>query len=207
MSLKVVSLNDLLNSMSEKEVSDFLTSFSSMKKSDGSIHDVEFFLKNKALEFEKCEITRTHLVLSTYRKKICIVGYYSLSNKPLTMSKSDWNNLSKSARKKFYSYGTLDETENEYKIPGILIGQLAKNFSDEILNANLISGRDILELAFQSIREINRLIASGKVIYLHCDDNEKIKKFYMNAGFKEYGIDRSNGLIIMVMSLKSVIQN
>lgn len=65
-----------------------------------------------------------------------------------------------------------------------LIGQLGKNYCDA--NDWLICGDDLLQMALQKIIEIKKL-SGGKVVFLECEDEEKILNFYKQNGFEVFG--------------------
>lgn len=53
-----INLCDLIDSLGESKVKSILSSFSSPQN-----EDVEFFIKNKAIEFSKQGLAQTHLVI------------------------------------------------------------------------------------------------------------------------------------------------
>lgn len=61
-----------------------------------------------------------------------------------------------------------------------LIAQLSKNFADG--NDTLISGVEILEMDCNKLKEAQKEIG-GRIIYLECEDKEKLKRFYEDYGF------------------------
>lgn len=125
MALQVVQLYDMLQSgRREEEIKQILLSFCSLRIGD-KIHDVEDFLHNKAIQFEKNDIARTYLVFSSYRGSPVLVGYYSLSNKPLIISRKNFCRFSTSLKKRLLGLGHKTQREN-YEIKGYLLGQLGK---------------------------------------------------------------------------------
>lgn len=60
---------------------------------------MEYFLHSKAIQFEKMAISTTYLIFSELEDDIILAGYFSIANKPLTMSKRIFNKLSNSQRK------------------------------------------------------------------------------------------------------------
>ena len=79
----VVSLDDLL-ALGVDEVKAIVADFVSIEQGD-SPHDVELFLKTKAIDFERTAIATTYLVFDEATN--ILLGFFSLANKPLTMSK------------------------------------------------------------------------------------------------------------------------
>lgn len=72
----------------------------------------------------------------------------------------------------------------EYIIPAPLIGQLGKNF-DNGYN-KLISGDALLKMAVDKVRQMQN-IGGGNIVYLECEDKEKLVKFYSDNGFVNFG--------------------
>lgn len=181
LSLNVISLTTLLEASPVEEVKDLLYTFDCGQLSSGA-NDVEDFIRNKSIEFEKVDIARTYLVLSTYQGKPFLAGYFAISNKPLVVPKKSFRKLSKSFQKKLMAFGHKTDMEY-YKMQGYLLGQLGKNRSPISKVANAATGTDLLSLAYQKVLEAKAL-AGGKVLHLECEDNLKIITFYESCGFK-----------------------
>ena len=67
--------------------------------------DVEFFLHCKAIEFARQGIAQTQLVVTSYKDKPVLVGYFTLSNKVLEMPRK---NISKNVAKKVNRFAMAD---------------------------------------------------------------------------------------------------
>lgn len=197
MALEIVQLLDMIKSgRSEEEIKQILLSFRSIRINE-KVHDVEYFLHNKAIEFEKHDISRTYLVFSTYQGRPVLVGYYSLSNKPLVISKRNFCKFSTALKKKLLGLGHKTESDN-YEVKGYLLGQLGKNYTAEALATRSVRGADLLELATQTMLKIHKL-AGGRIFYLECDDVENLKRFYSSQGFREIENFKSdNGYCIFI---------
>jgi len=181
--LTVISLNDLLKSDSTlEEINTLLFSFECKSLSHGA-SDVEEFLHTKAVNFEKMDMARTYLVLSEYKNKPYLAGYFAISPKPLVIPKRQFAKLSTSQKKKLMGFGHRTDMKN-YECKGYLLGQLGKNYSEVAKKANQLSGRDLLTLAYGKIKEVYAIIG-GRILYLECEDNEKIKNFYRDNGFRQ----------------------
>lgn len=201
MALEIVQLYDMIRSgRREEEIRQILLSFCSLQNGN-QIHDVEDFLHNKAIEFEKNDIARTYLVFSSYKGFPVLVGYYSLSNKPLIISKKNYCKFSTSLKKKLMGFGHKTQRDN-YEIKGYLLGQLGKNFSEDALATKAITGSDLLSLATESMLQIHKL-AGGRIFYLECDDVDKLKQFYFKEGFREIEEYKSeNGYCIFIRRIQ-----
>lgn len=172
MSYKIINLKDIYNSIGEQKTKEILKTFKCELNKD-----VEYFLKEKAIEFSKQGISRTFIVLSENKDKNVIVGYFAIAIKSISIEKS---RLSKTQRKKFSKYSNNNNESKFYQISMPLIGQLGKNFNN---NYNkLITGDILLKLACDKIKEIQDNIG-GRYVFLECEDNESLKEFYESNGF------------------------
>lgn len=58
--------------------------------------DVEEFLKLKAIEFAKQHIAATHLVFTSYKDAVVLVGYFTLASKIIAVYKRNLSSAKKS---------------------------------------------------------------------------------------------------------------
>lgn len=173
----IISLADLNKAYDDEDrVKEILSSFSCPYNSD-----IEKFIKDKAFEFDKQGISSTHLVLSSYKGKNVIVGYFTLANKYIQIERK---NLSKSYFKKAMKFGTYQKDINSITISMPLIAQLSKNYTEGY--DALISGDELLFMACEKVKEAQQLI-SGRLVYLECEDKEKLISFYSSNGFVNIG--------------------
>lgn len=70
------------------------------------------FLLKKSIQFEKMDLSRTYLVFSSYKGITVFVGYYSITNKPLIISKKNFSKFSNSLKKQLLGIGHKTEREN-----------------------------------------------------------------------------------------------
>lgn len=77
--------------------------------------------------------------------------------------------------------GHRTESSN-YEIKGYLLGQLGKNYSEISKKARLLSGNDLLLLAYDKTKEAY-IISGGRVLFLECENHDKLKAFYTSNGF------------------------
>ncbi|AMW98466.1 GNAT family acetyltransferase [Rummeliibacillus stabekisii] len=203
MALDIVQLRDFLNTgRSEEEIRQILLSFCSRPCSDPEkINDVEYFLHSKAIEFEKMDISRTYLVFSTYKDIPVLVGYYSLSNKPLVISKKNFAKFPNSLKRKLMGFGHKTDSDN-YEIKGYLLGQIGKSFAKNALATNSVNGADLLKMATDSMMNAYRA-TGGRIFYLECEDEAKLKSFYTSQGFREIEHYKSqNDLCIFIRKIE-----
>lgn len=78
-----ISLKDMIDQVGEERVKSILSTFSCpMNK------DVEQFLSHTAIEFAKQRIASTHLVFTSYKKELVLIGYYSLATKVINITRA-----------------------------------------------------------------------------------------------------------------------
>ncbi len=65
-----------------------------------------------------------------------------------------------------------------------LIAQLAKN--DTHLTGTTITGRELLEVAMQTLADIQWSIGGG-LVFLECVNEQKLLEFYEKNGFRQFG--------------------
>lgn len=171
-----VNLNNMLKELGENRVKDILSDFVCPLN-----HDIEYFLHNKAIEFAKQGLARTHLVFASYKDEPVLVGYFTLAIKSFTLKK---NALSNGMRKRIAKFGQYNKELERYIIPAPLIGQLGKNFANGY--NKLISGDELLEMACQKVT-LFQLALGGKIVYLECEDKPILLEFYERNGFIPFG--------------------
>lgn len=197
-------MQDLLKieSASEEDIKKILLTFISVRFNDSQEpHDVETFLHSKAISFENMDLARTYLVFSEYQKRNILVGYFSISNKPLVIAKRNFQKLPNNLKRKLMGIGHKTEMDN-YEIKGYLLGQLGKNYSEEALKTKAIDGKDLLQLATDAMHVAYKA-SGGRIFYLECDDDEKLKSFYRDSGFRELEDFKSvNGYCIFVRKIE-----
>lgn len=183
MTLNVISLSTLLKSDSTKEeIESLLFSFEKLNGTTGCI-DIEYFIHKKAIEFEKMDLARTYLVLSMYKNRAYLAGYFAIAPKPLVIKKKVFRKLSGTQQKKLMGFGHKTDQSN-YECKGYLIGQIGKNFSEEAVSANQLNGSELLQLAYSKIKEAHEIVG-GRVVHLECQNIHKLKNFYEDQGFRE----------------------
>ncbi len=171
-----INLADLISELGEKDAKSILSNFSCLLNPD-----VDDFLKNKSIEFAKQGLSSTYLVFVTIEGIPKLAGYYTISPKTINIKKNALSNKLQSRINKFVQYNSELKV---YSSSVLLIGQLGKNFLDGINKT--LSGDALLNMAFEQIKYIQKL-SGGRIIYLECDEHEKLKEFYSKNGFVEFG--------------------
>lgn len=173
---KLVLLSEMMIQLGEDRTKAILTNFYCPYNKD-----VEDFLRVKAIEFSKQNLSVTHLIFTSYKEKMELVGYFTLANKHILLKK---NCLSKTLRKKVCKFGTYNKEIKSYIISAPLIAQLGKNYNNGL--NKLISGDELLKIACDKIALIQQNLG-GKFVYLECEDKPKLIKFYGSNGFVAFG--------------------
>ena len=189
------NLRKLLNEYEEIDINEMLKNFRSIKNS-GTKNDIEIFLHEKAIKFEKSSISSTYVVFSEDNE---ILGYFTIANRSLVISKENFGILSKTQQKKLGNSAAILKN-GDLMTSSFLLGQLGKNYSDDI--ENLITGRELLTFAYNLFLKIKELI-NVKYIWLECQNEPKLISFYQNFGFKMLeSLTSEEGLKVMIMELK-----
>lgn len=177
----ILRLSDLLNTQGEEVTKSILATFYSPNNKD-----VDIFLKQKALIFDKQSFAKVHLVFTKYKGEQALVGYYALANKSFVVkanvNKTSSAKISQSLRKRIAKFAYLDKDTNQFIVTAPLIGQLGKNYNYK----DLISGDTLLRYACDTVKEIQSL-AGGKFVYLECEDKPFLIDFYTRNGFVNFG--------------------
>ncbi len=196
MSYKIINLKDIYNILGEKKTKEKLKQFSCHLN-----NDVEYFLREKAIEFSKQDISRTYIVTSQYKNEDVIVGYFAVTNKVTSIKKVK---LSETKKKRLLKFAVFDKETKSYSISLPLIGQLGKNYTNGY--DKLITGDILLKFACDKIREAQELMG-GRFVFLECEDKPELKEFYESNGFVCFGKrnlekderDKNNGQYLLQM--------
>ena len=174
---KVVNLASMVEELGEEYVEKHILSVFSCPQNP----DVERFLKEKAILFSRQGLAGTHLVFAPYRQKLVLCGYFTIAIKMFVVKREA---LTSKLRERLRKFATYDEKLKQYYMSAPLLGQIGKNFANEY--NQLITGDELLKIACDEVRDIQR-VCGGKIVYLECEDKEKLKEFYLRNGFVEFG--------------------
>jgi hypothetical protein len=174
----VVALHEMLKAFpdDEEKVSNVLNAFECANNKD-----VETFLKNKAVLFDKQGFSKTHLIYTSYKNEMVLLGYYALAHKSFVIKSS--SKVSSSLKKRIAKFGQYDKDLKQYVVSAPLIGQLGKNDRYK----DLISGDVLLYCACKTVKSVQALVG-GKFVYLECEDKPRLVDFYKSNGFVEFGM-------------------
>ena len=173
---KQFNLSNVLEQLGEERTKEIPSSFTCPLNMD-----VQIFCREKAIEFTKRGFAQTYLVYWQEGEEKEFIGYYTIAMKHFSVCKK---HLSNKLFSRVKNHGTYNVATGEYVISAPLIAQLGKNFDRG--NDTLISGSEILQMAIDRIRGIQREIG-GKFLYLECEEKEKLLNFYESNNFVSFG--------------------
>lgn len=179
MTYRSINILDAIEQIGESATQELISDFSCSKN-----QDIQHFLQHNAIDFAKRKISITHLVFDEEKR---IVGYYTLAHKPLLISEKDRASLSKSDEKKIARYCKLDEDSGAYTVSAFLIAQFGKS------DRSSIGGNELMQAAVATLTMVQRQVGGG-IIFLECEDHEKLLAFYQNEQncYKRYGFRKSD---------------
>lgn len=182
MKYETVHILDLIELVGEADVQSALSAFSCPKNPD-----VEHFIRKNAINFTRQKLSVTHLVLDENGQ---IVGFFSLTHKPLVIDPDGFASFSNSDKRRIRKHSKYDEDSDSYTMSAFLLAQFGKN--DHAVGEAAISGNDLMALAIDTLRIAQHVIGGG-VIFLECEEQEKLLNFYQNPenGYKRYGFRHS----------------
>ena len=108
----LINLKDIYNNLGEERTKEILSDYKCELNKD-----VEYFLKERAIEFSKQDYSRTYIVMSQYKDKDVIVGYFAITNKITNIKKVK---LSETKRKKLLKFAIFDKESKSYNIVWLL---------------------------------------------------------------------------------------
>lgn len=175
----LIALKDLINATEEEKLSRLLSSFNCNLDPD-----IEFFLKNKAIPFEKLSKARTYIVVgendltTNAIEDITILGYVALALKVLTVPESVSNRI----RKEIDGLSAKIHGEQINAFPVYLIGQLGRNTN---ISKDILSGKDLINYAYNVIQPAINSVG-GRYVLVECHKEEKLIKFYNDNQFTAF---------------------
>ena len=182
---EIFSLREILSADSDESgVSKDLSTFKCERDSD-----VERFLKEGAIPFEKAHKSRTYIVVrrdSARERELKILAYFSIALSNMKIR----DTVSRSRRKRLS--GIFEDSET----PCYLIGQLAKNDTYE----GDIQGKELIEYALSMFKIAHDLVG-GRFVRVDCKNIPHLVEFYKANGFGELQTDDKTGLLQLVRFL------
>lgn len=146
--------------------------------------EVEDFLKNKALQSAKLATSKTYLVFGADDGSL--LGYFTLSVKSYTIESAKLNSAK---RRLIERFADRVGSKDRYSVAVYLIAQIGRNYAQEVRRG--LSGRELLQLAFAKLREVNDRIGGKIVLVERESDRPKLHAFYSANGFSSWN-ERTN---------------
>lgn len=160
----VLSLSEIINEENFNEAA-LVAAFKKFKCTKDK--DVESFLIERALKYERNSKARTYLVINELTGDID--AYFSIA-----LNVFEYDDATTKTCKTETAFGSSKRGS------AYLIGQIGKSdtFSKKSFLAN------ILDVIYEKIDNA-RVVVGGRVVYLECKQIDKVKNLYINQGFFE----------------------
>lgn len=170
---KVIPLGDLLcEDYSEEKLINSFKKFSCNRE-----NDLEDFLNNKAILYERTNYGKTHLIIDIDRLKkddeFVVAAYFTIAQKSIDISA-----LSKNKKRRML--GSFPGRDSLESVSTYLIGQLGR---DDNYSHYQLTGEQILNECYHSISTAARIVG-GNLVVLECREH-MLEKFYEPNGFKK----------------------
>lgn len=178
--LQIMNILDVLEYDGEKTLIKRLSTFSCPVNPE-----IENFIKLNALNFARRKLSISYLVFD--EKDGQILGYFTLAHKAIEIRNE---NMSNTTLRKLSSHARLDTDANSFTASAFLLAQIGKNYGVE--HGKRITGHELIGYANDIMADIQHRIGGG-IIYLDCEDKQKLKNFYINVNhYKIFGERYSN---------------
>ena len=173
-----LALKDIMSELEDDKLKSLLSSFSCIYD-----EDIQNFLHNRAVEFERLSKSRTYLIVSEEQfenpeiafDEFTIYGYISLAVKVFTVPETTSNRQ----RQQLDGFSAKEHGKQISNFPCYLIGQLARNSN---VPKDSISGAELLNFAYDIIA-ISVDAVGGRNILVECHNNQKLIQFYLDNEF------------------------
>lgn len=167
----IIPLGEILGKEYDKEkLENAFKKFSCQRE-----RDIEDFLMQKSITYEKTNLGKTYLFIDNKElinnNEFIILAYFTIAQNSLDISK-----ISKKKKRKIL--GAYPGRESLSSIPTYLIGQLGR--CDICTNIDL-SGQQILNECYHAISLAARIVG-GNMLILECREH-MFEKFYQKQGF------------------------
>lgn len=171
-SYRVVPLADLIKILDERTLCAALSDFRC-----GLEKDLEYFLSNKAVDYENEGKGKSFLVIDDdlfqQEKEIRIIAYYTLA-----LTAIDTSTYSDNKKKKIV--GDYPNRTQRNSFPAFLIGQLGR---DDRYSKEQLDGKTIMCEVYHTLKTANSIIGC-KLVVLECREH-MFEKVYSNLGYKK----------------------
>lgn len=165
--------------------------------------DIESFLHNRAVEFEKLSKARTYLICDADQlladgfcmDRLIIYGYVSIALKVLSVP----DEVSNRKRKEIDGLSAKIHGEQIKDFSCYLIGQLSRNSN---VAHDSISGADLLQASYDVIAAAIDAVG-GRYVMIECHEEQKLMDFYSANGFEEISrvADENRPMVQMIRKI------
>lgn len=136
--------------------------------------DIENFIKDRAILFEKLGKSRTFLIYDEDEEEFQVLAYYTIALQILKVPES----LSNRKIKEFDGFSAKINGEKINEFPVILIGQVGKNE----IHKEKIKGFEVMQYCFNTILD-GQMRLGGRIIMLECKGIPYLIDFSKHFGF------------------------
>ena len=173
-----LALKDIMSELEDDKLKSLLSSFACIYD-----EDIQNFLHNRAVEFERLSKSRPYLIVSEEQfenpeitfDEFTIYGYISLAVKVFTVPETTSNRQ----RQQLDGFSAKEHGKQISNFPCYLIGQLARNSN---VPKESISGAELLNFAYDIIA-ISVDAVGGRNILIECHNDKKLVQFYLYNEF------------------------
>lgn len=166
----VIPMGEILNKgYEEKKLKESLKKFSCQREID-----LENFLNDKAIPYDKTNFGKTYLCIDKAaldRGEFIVLAYFTIAQKAVDISV-----LSKKKKRKVL--GDYPGRDGLNSVPAYLIGQLGRS---DNCDKNQLDGQQILNECYHAISLAARIVG-GNLIILECREH-MYEKFYKEQGY------------------------
>lgn len=156
--------------------------------------DIDYFLKEKAIVFEKLGKSRTYLIFDEDSDdELRILAYFTLG---LQVLKVPEELLSGRKTKLFDGFSAKIGGEKITEFPAILIGQFGRNE----LYLDSITGHEMMQYCLYTLME-GQARLGGRIIMLECKDIPYLIDFYSKFGFFKIEKDYEEGELLQMVKI------
>lgn len=155
--------------------------------------DIENFLKERAINFEKLGKSRTFFIFDEEAEEFRILAYFTIA---LQVLKVPEELLSAKKTKVLDGFSSKTRGTKITEFPAILIGQLGRND----LYKGSISGYEILEYCLVNIL-MGQERLGGRIIMLECKNIPYLICLYEKFGFRKIDKDYSEDELIQMIKI------
>ena len=154
--------------------------------------DIEDFLKERAITFEKLGKSRTFLLFDEDEEDVKVLAYFTLALQVLKIPET----LSNRKIKNFDGFNAKINGERITEFPAILIGQVGKND----LYKDQISGYELMQYCLNTLLD-GQMRLGGRIVMLECKNVPYLLGFYENFGFSKLEKDYQSDELIQLIKI------